>query len=62
MALIGGRYGESVPTTAPCGTMTQEAKAVRKAHGYADVGPAVWKVLSESNGKEESTARQPATG
>ena len=42
--------------------MTQEANAVRKAHGYADVGPAVWKVLSESNGKEESTARQPETG
>jgi len=51
-----------VPTNALCGTMTQEANAVRKAHGYADVGPAVWKVLSESDGKKESTARQPEIG
>jgi hypothetical protein len=62
MALIGGRDGESVPTNALCGTMTQEANAVRKAHGYADVGSAVWKVLSESDCEEESTARQPEIG
>jgi hypothetical protein len=37
--------------------MAQEAKASGKARGYADMGPAVRKVESQSDEREESTAR-----
>lgn len=51
-----GRLSEEVPTNVSCGTMVQEANASGKARGYADVDPAVWKVETESDEKEESTA------
>ncbi len=38
--------------------MVQEANAFGKARGYADMDPAVRKVESQSDEREESTARR----
>ncbi len=44
---MGGRYHESVPTKACCGAIASEAQA--------DGGTAVWKIVSKSDEREEST-------
>jgi len=46
-ALMSGRFHESVPTNASCGAIASEAQA--------DGGTAVWKIVSKSDEREEST-------
>jgi hypothetical protein len=53
MALSGGRYAEEATRPhAACGTIASEAQA--------DRGTAVWKIVNESDVKEESTQGQGA--
>jgi hypothetical protein len=55
MALIGGRYNEqAIRPYASCGAIASEAQA--------DGGTAVWKIVSKSDERKESTEGKEISG